>query len=459
MQLKSLLSFISICISSFCFANNISYDTLLLAGHYWPNEDQNPLLKPLLAIGKNQGIDWTYTDIKLPVENYYSATLYSGSCNQDFCVTAGAYDITMGGEKIPLFLSSKNQGESWTNVSIQPEEYKDYIDYAGIPTACTEKRCMIVASYFDKIDTQLPLLLTSKNGSSWDYPLPKTPDGFVSSGFFKRIHCKQNLCIAAGKYNTTLGEKPLIARSQDGGETWAYVNSIKAPFEGRYSLKSITCNEQTCMIGGFYISPENQYKPLLLISEDKGSSWKYDQKIFDGLKKASGIESVNCNENICVAVGYQNNCSKPLLIITNDQGKNWEFLSPKLPDYAEDYENVLTSVSCNSKICIAAGWGLKFGFGYVPLLAVSFNKGVNWSYQENLPVESLINLKLFKTWCSETSCLLVGGNSESKKPIVFVSLDNATQWAFPSSILNLPKDYNQGGFFDTNAIARYETRA
>jgi hypothetical protein len=197
--------------------------------------------KPLLAFTQNAGDNWNYSSSitsALPT-NFVGGRLTSAYCNKDLCMASGFYKFEKPNMQHgrPLLAVSRDHGFSW----VYPKEIyttalpKNLLEgaYLGNGISCSKNLC-VASGFLRRITGETrPLLAVSKDyGYSWSYPkeiystaLPRT---FVSGAFDGGVVCEGNNCSVAGHFYDRHKEYPLIALTQDGGESWTYPESVYA---------------------------------------------------------------------------------------------------------------------------------------------------------------------------------------------------------------------------------------
>lgn len=277
-----------------------------------------------------------------------------------------------------------------------------------------------------------PLLAsTHDSAATWSYPveifrdLQNAIDPRFENGVFSAAACNQsfhkNVCIAAGQWcagSFCDNSLPLIAVGVQQSTAWMYPKSV---FENLTtvidpnlvggSLRSGSCfgsgNNTVCIAGGTYFTA-NAFFPLLARSGNGGQIWTYPETIFKALTTAIDPDFKNgslfttaCTrstcDSVCVAAG--NFCKTvgcdrqfPLLALSRDKGVTWTWadvlfkdLDVKLdPQFRDGY---FVGSSCtgtgSEAICTAAG-SFTTNRMTLPLLAVTRDGGATWTYPSEL---------------------------------------------------------------------------
>ncbi len=219
--------------------------------------------------------------------------------------------------------------------------------------------------------------------------------------------------IAGGYYDGTIS-RPMVALTQDGGATWRFPSDITDPslspnfsMNGAFYGKA-SCYSNTCVASGGYSDEQEVQRPLLALSQDGGSTWSFPTSITQPVlnptfSNAGGLNGAECFEETCMAVGsYQdlNSIQRPLLALSRDAGVYWS------------YPSAIT---------------------------------------EAVGVQNFVSGSFADTRCTGHLCLAAGQYSDgiTSYPIIAQTLDGSTDWYFPTSITTpiLTPAYNNEGYF------------
>ena len=276
--------------------------------------------------------------------------------------------------------------------------------------------------YSNSAEQGFPLLATTKDsGNSWHYPQEIFKDLFSSidpaytrGSFFSAACSGENenrICIASGQYSNNLTTQPLIAVRKNHATMWHYPPSVFknlqtaiSPYFISGKLRGSSCTgsgkNTTCIAAGDYFTNTTQL-PLIAKSSDGGVLWTYPESVHQQLQTAiepdflnGYLESASCSKStcntICIASGGYCNSSKcfPLIAVSNDKGNNWTYP-------ADVFQNVTTKIDPNfgggnfesssctgsgtATICTAAGAFFTEDV-LLPLVAVTKNAGNTWTY-------------------------------------------------------------------------------
>ncbi|MCE3533751.1 sialidase family protein, partial [Legionella resiliens] len=465
---------------------------LIAAGDYRFTDVESAF--PLLAASID-GLNWFYRITSQfpmpPIDSINQFTrLTSASCNLNVCIAGGLYfsDVT----NFPLLALSTDKGVTWSYkiTSSSPALPAGTLSGSFADVSCNSSVCIAGGRYSST--AEYPLLATSlDNGATWQYTLsentPSAPSDF-SNGQFSSVSCSggttNNVCVAAGSYtNAGFTRFPLIATSINRGQSWTYTVSSSTPTLPENTdeafFNSVSCYGTTCIAAGQHFNGvEGVGYPLLASSTNGGLTWTY--RIFNGTPTlpsdftSSGIfTDTSCSATTCVASGRYINTGGnliPLLATSTNNGVTWSFRisssSPALP--ADFASGSLSSVTCLSNNCIAAGNYTDIGAAFLPehfypLLAASSDNGLTWTYRitsstPGLPAGYIDAAFLNSVSCNEQNCIAAGTYGSLDEPIyplVAVSKNRGTNWTY---VINrdsptLPGDFISGGF-EASAAAK-----
>lgn len=377
---------------------------------------------PFLATSSSSGQNWAVVNFSaLPAD--YSANGYFNAvaCADTFCIAGGSYfNGSMG---VPFVGTSTGLGANWSSTYTSANVPSDLSFGYFSNASCGSTACIVVGTYTGS--TNYPLIARGTNhGTQWansvtgSFPLPA--DYSTLSNFPGAAASGTNF-VAAGSYYPTSGDvKPLVLSSSDNGITW------------RLALTSTTP-----------VPPP-------------------------GLT-AGQLQAVSCSGSVCVAVGtFSSGASYPLAATSSNAGRTWSYTinatTPQLPsDFFAGDNNYFYGVSCSGNICIAAGSYLKDSTTSAPLLAASSDGGKTWTYRINSTYPVLVGDTMdngyFNTAsCQGTYCMAAGGyqsTSGTSYPLLAVSSDGGVTWTYKVDGVSpaLPADYSDNGVFNEHASA------
>ena len=143
------------------------------------------------------------------------------------------------------------------------------------------KPMIVAGNYWDNYIVY-PLLASSQNdGETWKYTIksdtPLLPTDF-NNGHFSSSSCSGLHCVAVGNYYkpNVYNFNPLVANSIDGGKTWAYtLDSTKPDLPPDFQngmFNAVSCSGVYCVaVGLYYVDSQTTY-PLVANSTDQGVS-------------------------------------------------------------------------------------------------------------------------------------------------------------------------------------------
>lgn len=145
--------------------------------------------------------------------------------------------------------------------------------------------CLAVGGYKKTGGGFFPLLASSTNtGQSYTTTSNVALPGDAASGTNTTaalfdLTCSGTKCISVGFYYKTVGVAPLIAISNNSGQTYTTNGTITLPVDAasgsaQYAwLGGITCGILTCVTVGTYINTSGQTFPFHAISSDGGNTY------------------------------------------------------------------------------------------------------------------------------------------------------------------------------------------
>ncbi|MFC3909187.1 hypothetical protein ACFORL_08900 [Legionella dresdenensis] len=388
-------------------------NTFVATGYY----SDGTVERPLMALSLDKGITWSYpgdiTSSALPAD--FDSGYFSGpsACSGSACIATGYYISNTTMSSYPLLALTQDSGATWsypaaiyTPANLPPAMTAGNLSGGA---GCSGNTC-IAAGYFDNGLTSYPLLAVSlDSGSNWSYPASITSSGLpapFSYGYFSGgADCSGSNCIAAGMYSDGISTYPLLAASQDSGNTWSYAadvssTSLPVPFVYGGFNGGASCSGNTCIATGYY-DDGTVILPLLALSQDGGVTWTYPTDIRTALPSPFNYgffgKGASCSGSVCIAGGTYNDGiqNRPLLALSQDGGVSWSYpaaiSSGALPS-PFNYGYLIGGAQCQGLICTASGY-YSNGLTELPLLALSQDGGTTWSYPaaitSSLPVSYL----------------------------------------------------------------------
>ncbi|MDR3442569.1 MAG: sialidase family protein [Legionella sp.] len=406
----------------------------------------NHTIRPLLAMTQDNGANWTFPSsitqpTLTPAFNNNGGGLSAVSCTGALCVAVGGYSDSPSDTQHPLLALTQDNGSSWKfPASItQPTLTPAFANGSLSSTSCSGLICIAVGDYTDLNSNSHPLLFLSQDGgSNWSSPAsiaqPVITPAYNSAGVLQSASCSGTVCIAVGKYiDINIQQEPLLALSQNSGTTWTYPTATTQPtvtpaYNGAGTYNSASCNGNTCIAGGQY-NGGSILQPMIAVSQNKGSTWNFPASITEPvLTPAYGnggiFNTVSCSATTCIAGGDYNDATRllrPMLALSQDKGITWTyptvFTSPVLtPAFAGN--GSINSVSCSGDTCLAVGSYSDTSFTAIhPLLAVSQDRGTTWTFPAAVSQPTLTPAfssgALISASCNKNICLASGSYADA----------------------------------------------
>ena len=269
-------------------------------------------------------------------------------------------------------------------------------------------------------------------------------------------------------------------------------------------LLNITQGPSVPFIGiaaGYYSDYFSGIFPLLVKTDDSGKNWDYPTKIFENLKNkidpnfSTGVLSATActgaqNKNICIAPGQW--CSGsfcenslPLIAVGSHNTVNWAYPKSVFQDLKTVIDPNFTSGSLragycfgsgSNAVCIASGTYFNTS-SYFPLLALSSNGGLNWTYPPSIfqNLTTTIDPSFSGGYLATASCTKSTFDNvcvascnfttldELQRPLLAVSKDKGHSWSYPHAIFkNLKSTVDpsfQNGFFISSSCTGERNQA
>jgi hypothetical protein len=469
---------------------------------------------PLLALSTDNANTWNFPNsITQPnlTPDFRGLELSDTSVNSTVCTDQAALCVMAGhytdSNKImrPLLATSSDQGSTWTyssslsQPSISPAFFANG-KLESIDCSQSSNLCVASGSYTDSNNTQLPLLTQSADkGNTWNYPeaihtaLPSLE--FASQGIFHSTKCTDNgLCVAAGEYTDTHAiRRPLLAKSNDNGNTWNYSTTITQPtttpafaYGGVFNATNCSKDGKICAAVGRYVDPEGILRPLLAQSTDGGENWNYPTNVTQPdvpLFYIGMLNAIYCDGSTCIAVGsYVDTTAneRPLLAMSHDAGNTWTYSTAiSQPDIVPEFSDkgIFYGVNCSTEgVCIATGKYTDKNNIQRPLLALSQDQGSSWTYSaavsQPTTTPAFANQgQLGAPQCRGTGstaiCMASGSYQDINgvvRPLLATTQDGGTSWHFSESVSQpstTPAFANQGTLYnaliDQSVLNCYKT--
>lgn len=378
-------------------------------------------------------------------------------------VTASNFDISpTPGKVFPTTVNAGSSVSAFYTIKNNTHSTRSGYQVRGLPAAVTQNTS-------DPANCSNPINLPARGSCVLQLDI----SGEVKSGF---ALCKGSSCtsatvalnvsqassepllpvVAAGNYNNAgVAAYPLIASSQDSGETWAYTldkvsPALPADYDSMSWFNSVGCSEVVCVAAGYYYFDYTHGfgSPFVATSIDKGQSWTYTMTSFSAAVFPADylnngiVNSASCTGSNCIITGYYiSNPSRydAFGFTSTDSGQTWvstiNRTTPAVPVDYTGYGDVSYN-SCSGQICIAGGSYNNNGNRY-PLMATSQDKGLTWSYtitsaSPALPPDYSSDARIVYTSCSGQNCIAVGRNTVAGQnfPLVASSNDGGLTWNY-----------------------------
>jgi hypothetical protein len=315
--------------------------------------------------------------------------------------------------------------------------------------------------------------------------------------YFNDVSCSvsdPNLCVSAGmeiSFDDDITFYPLVMLSTDGGTTWdAQIDSTSSAAQlpngfvsGTMSqLNSASCtgtvDDGYCVASGYYELPSNSkvFPLVAVVTTANAVSYPIDQTITslpnyfrDYVQQETQGGTTSCSSSVCMIVGsykyaipntdpaVSGTAPMSMAITESAAGYTVEY-GTALPSDFNQGSGFLNAVDCNETVCIIAG-------NYMPgpnqtsfpMLAVSSNAGVNWTYTLSsagiLPVDRgpFGGIDINTVSCNDVKRCIAAGYYSSQQnlyPLVATSNDNASTWTYTlTSAGPLPDNYVDYAYF------------
>ncbi len=429
-MLKKLICLISL-LPIHSFADSI------VLGHEGRHTDTKPLI-----IQKNSDAIWSKnTNISGLPANMNNASLRISSCSNNYCVAIGDYQNSEN-KSLPLIMLSKDHGKSWVFIN-KISGIPAYVNEVSISDLhCENNTCMAggrMLYYVGSGSHQKPLLLiSSNNGDSWSVSNAGTVNLMSKSeGQLNSIAKSGKNWMANGIYEYAPFPLPreyqskFFMISKDDGATWKEVNienrAIIPPARG--VLFDLKCMNNICL----QLGTDKDLQPLVARSEDNGNTWKIIKDISGG--DTSSVDRLTCYNDFCVVADEQ-------LIISHDKGLSWT--PSQINNKPDDFMySGIKQVSCyNDTMCTGIGWWRKKNYDdtFFPMVITTHDGGATWTYQDN-PFIAAGN-EFNSIQCTLNVCDIVGTKDDSY--LILTSQDDGLTWTSKNEIIGLPSHSYSG---------------
>lgn len=288
--------------------------------------------KPAVIVSFDRGVTWELIDPVIGMPPLTSIALSTVDCAGNNCAAAG--QLNNGSVTFPVIVVSNNGGP-WHYIT--PNNQPGVIRSSTLRNVrCVNNVCVAVGQYTNIIDgpQQPALIVSTDSGVSWGFATPSNSPGTFTDAILISADCSTSLCAAVGQYNVGLGLQPAIVVSRDSGANWHFVTPNNPP--GVISsaiLNSVLCQGNVCIaVGNYDVGGGTQ--PAVVRSIDGGLSWQFiHPSNSTGTIISADVFSVQCKNNICTAVGVYDlgEGTQPLIIVSGNKGASWRYVTPANP--------------------------------------------------------------------------------------------------------------------------------
>lgn len=243
--------------------------------------DTKAFKHPLIMVSQNNGSNWKAAGTKNFARNL-EAHLYGSACDQSFCVAVGEFTDSQK-SVTPLIMQSTAAKNSWIK-SVFPLP-SDFLSGWFNAVDCEANFCIAVGNYNNGEIIQPLLVFSDDGGAHWQLKKSIADDELgthLEYGSYMSASCSETGCIAGGSFQNYFNTYPLITVSHDKGKSWfsppsARV-SVPAAELGNGYFGKVKCLLETCIAAGDY-TIDSAYYPLLALSTDGGLSWNFPESI------------------------------------------------------------------------------------------------------------------------------------------------------------------------------------
>lgn len=449
------------------FVNSVFPNQYFATGNYTvqmndPNNEDAQKMLPLMLKSSGNQHNWQAIDLSLILPKTDAAAnswISSIHCENKICVAVGNVEVKKDTKTLfkSFVLNSVDAGVTWS-LSADKNYYS------------AEKKLNSVYSshgvfYIAGEMNNKPLILTSiDNGNTWNDSLIVNFPLDIHSGHINHLNCVGAICIATGKVSTQdKNDAVLILRKQDNMH-WKYIDAISdlPPKFRLFEITNSSCSNDLCITGGSYTNSDGKLIPMLLTSEDKGNSWKFNSVMslpvlsdFYSRLTDAYIGSVSCSPYNCFATGTINyrksteHYRRFSFFLSKEKTNQWEVHTDDMP---------LSLVSCNEHNCIING----YKFGNIDSSGLAFLvgtlRGENWHRVQLGSIGSIASINSIH--CLQHTCLATGVYREDlyykkpDKPLILTSEDNGYHWNWEQKIDFLPANMFQGRLYSNTVSTK-----
>ena len=341
-----------------------------------------------------------WTNVVYPAQ-YASGHLFTMSCaTANACFAVGA---SQTGAEI---LSTLDGGTTWNNDTYPSSTNLQNNGHLFSIYCATASACEAVGTAPNGAASQLVIMGTTDAGNTW---VSQTyPSSLTNGHLFSVYSASATVCWALGGQSDGT---PIILATTDGGSNWAlqsYPSGLNLAGSG---FLSIGCpSTQHCII-----SAAGNGGLEILTTNDGGTTWTTAPLPSGVVTMSNGIGSASCGtKNFCVITGFSNGTASgnpPIIVSTDDGGSTW-----KVDPYPSSLGlTTLTGVWCTGPSdCWALG-----DAGNSAVIVATTDAGKTWALQHyplTLGKNDLVSLS-----CPTTSTCWIVGVSSTNTPVVLAA--------------------------------------
>lgn len=214
-------------------------NTWVISGQYLPRAEWGE--KPFIYVSDDNGQTWSPKEIQyLPLKNA-GVEIHHMNCQNNYCLASVDYtlyrsdsDDSFHADTLALYIVSHDNGKSWTTLKSLPALSKGF---SSGPIACKNETCVISGVLKDQQNVEPVFYISHDNARTWSKQesiagFPKDIEYFGLDSF----NVQDNFWTVVGFYTkhledngggeTLLDMEPLVLISQDKGNSWKFVDNI-----------------------------------------------------------------------------------------------------------------------------------------------------------------------------------------------------------------------------------------
>lgn len=346
---------------------------------------------PLFLSSKDRGETWNTQDISKIIPNYNNSGEFKAAhCSGTTCVIVGDSDYAT----YPLLIAtSHDSGKTWSS----PQHINNLPNFHNISmeaVSCSDKTC----SALGRADNEIVLLFSKDNGVTWTYTknITNYPTNFTKFGKLKQLHCEGNVCVITGSYIHVIGKHQydeelfFSLASKDGGETWYFALPPRPNYNNIIDpsiVNTAYAGNHTWVMLIKYFNTTPQDLPLfssILISEDDAKTWHAINDIQNLPSDLSAyIANLDCDNGSCTAVGmYVDEEHHPWYLSIASEDNGKTWVREKRVAKNFTVDIMENVFTCKNKTCLLAQYE-----NNTPQFFVTHDNGHHWlaSNVKNFP--------------------------------------------------------------------------